>query len=97
MPAARGCRPVTPGCRLAAHGCRLGCPWWQVKKPKGAKAGLVQLSGDVRTIAVDWRRERWAASFVSAWHNTKGAHNVPKAVRTVSRPRLERHTHDDVK
>ena len=30
----------------------------QVRKPQGAKPGLVQLSGDVTTIKVDWRRER---------------------------------------
>ena len=34
------------------------CKARQVSKPFGAKPGLVQLSGDVRTIAVDWRRER---------------------------------------
>tara|TARA_B100000795_G_scaffold250196_1_gene218218 strand:+ start:117 stop:317 length:201 start_codon:yes stop_codon:yes gene_type:complete len=31
---------------------------WQVKKPMGAKAGLVQLNGDVQTLRVDWRREQ---------------------------------------
>lgn len=29
-----------------------------MSKPFGAKPGLVQLNGDVQSIAVDWRREK---------------------------------------
>lgn len=34
------------------------CRARQVSKPNGAKPGLVRLSGDVRTVRVDWRKER---------------------------------------
>mmetsp|Transcript_22209 Transcript_22209/g.59930 ORF Transcript_22209/g.59930 Transcript_22209/m.59930 type:complete len:340 (+) Transcript_22209:87-1106(+) len=34
------------------------CKARQVKKPAGAKPGLVQLSGSVRTVRVDWRKEK---------------------------------------
>lgn len=34
------------------------CKARQVSKPLGAKPGLVRLSGDVRTLTVDWQRER---------------------------------------
>jgi len=34
------------------------CRARQVKKPFGAKPGLVQLQGSVRTVTVDWKRER---------------------------------------
>jgi len=34
------------------------CKARQVSKPFGAKPGLVQLSGDVMTIRVNWRKER---------------------------------------
>lgn len=34
------------------------CKARQVSKPLGAKPGLVQLRGDVRTLTVDWQRER---------------------------------------
>ena len=34
------------------------CRARQVSKPQGAKAGLVQLSGNVITVRVDWRKER---------------------------------------
>lgn len=34
------------------------CRARQVSKPAGAKPGLVQLSGDVRTLRVEWRREK---------------------------------------
>ena len=34
------------------------CKARQVSKPLGAKPGLVRLNGDVRTLTVDWQRER---------------------------------------
>lgn len=34
------------------------CKAWQVSKPAGAKPGLVQLSGDVKTIKVNWKNEK---------------------------------------
>lgn len=34
------------------------CRARQVRKPPGAKPGLVQLSGDVKTIGVNWRKEK---------------------------------------
>ena len=34
------------------------CRARQVSKPFGAKAGLVQLSGDVTTVSVNWRKEK---------------------------------------
>ena len=35
------------------------CRARQVKKPGGAKPGLVQLRGDVKIINLDWRREKY--------------------------------------
>jgi predicted ribosome quality control (RQC) complex YloA/Tae2 family protein len=34
------------------------CRARQVSKPAGAKPGLVQLSGDVRTLRLNWRNEK---------------------------------------
>ena len=34
------------------------CKARQVSKPFGAKPGLVQLSGDVKVVKVNWRKER---------------------------------------
>ena len=34
------------------------CRARQVSKPFGAKPGLVQLSGDVKVVKVNWRKER---------------------------------------
>lgn len=34
------------------------CRARQVSKPSGAKPGLVQLSGSVKTIKLNWRKER---------------------------------------
>jgi hypothetical protein len=37
-----------------------------VSKPVGAKAGLVQLSGDVRTVKLNWKREKARLDRLSA-------------------------------
>ena len=45
----------------AILGGRIGvtlCRARQVSKPQGVKPGLVQLKGDVRTVKVDWKKEK---------------------------------------
>jgi hypothetical protein len=42
------------------------CRARQVSKPVGAKAGLVQLSGDVRTVKLNWKREKARLDRLSA-------------------------------
>lgn len=52
------------------------CKARQVSKPRGAKPGLVQLSGSVRTVVVDFRKERHRLERLEATLNT-----VPGASR----------------
>jgi len=44
------------------------CRARQVSKPIGAKPGLVRLSGDVRTVRIDWRKERSRLERLEAQH-----------------------------
>ena len=46
------------------------CQARQVSKPLGAKPGLVQLSGDVRTVRIDWRYEQKRLERLEAQHSS---------------------------
>uniref|UniRef100_A0A7S0L904 NFACT RNA-binding domain-containing protein n=1 Tax=Coccolithus braarudii TaxID=221442 RepID=A0A7S0L904_9EUKA len=58
------------------------CRARQVSKPSGAKPGLVSLQGNVRTVVLDWRKERHRLDRLRPKPRGEGEANLPSAGAT---------------